>query len=92
MSDSPIATPLMFLLCLYRSGLQGMGSAFAPTLSGFVKLGLRIASVLLLPGWIGRWGIYLASPPGWMGACLLLACSYYRVYRRRIANPPSYQA
>lgn len=87
-----IAAPLMFLLCLYRSGLEGMGSAFAPTVSGFVELGLRIASVLLLPGWIGRWGIYLASPLGWLGAGLLLACSYYRVYRRRTANPPSYQA
>ena len=74
--------PLMLLLCLYRSGLQGMGSAFAPTLSGFIELGLRIVSVLFLPNLLGRFAIYLANPLGWLGASILLACSYYRVYHR----------
>lgn len=79
-----LTVPLMFLLCLYRSGLQGMGSTFAPTLSGFVELGLRVVSVLFLPALLGRWAIYLANPLGWLGASVLLACSYYRVYRQRI--------
>jgi Na+-driven multidrug efflux pump len=78
-----LTVPLMFLLCLYRSGLEGMGSTFASTLSGFVELGLRLAAVLLLPGALGRWAIYLANPLGWLGAAILLACSYYRVFRRR---------
>lgn len=75
--------PLMFLLCLYRSGLQGMGSTFAPTLSGFVELGLRLFSVLLLPGILGRWAVYLANPLGWLGAMLLLGISYHRVFKKR---------
>ena len=45
-----LSIPLMFLLCLYRSGLEGMGSVLAPTVSGFVELGLRILAVLFLPG------------------------------------------
>ena len=75
---------LMFLLCMYRSGLQGMGSTFAPTLSGFVELGMRLFSVLALPGLLGRWAVYLASPLGWLGAALLLGISYYRVYHKRV--------
>ena len=77
--------PLMFLLCLYRSGLQGMGSTFAPTLSGFIELGIRLAIVLLLPGLWGRWAVYLANPLGWVGAALLLGVSYHRQYKRRAA-------
>lgn len=74
--------PLLCLLYLYRSGLQGMGSTLVPMLSGFVELGLRIASVLLLPLLIGRWGVYTADALGWVGAALLLCISYYRTYRK----------
>lgn len=73
-----VTVPLMFLLCLYRSGLQGMGSAFAPTLSGFLELGLRMVSVVLLSGTLGKWAVYFASPLGWLGAAVLLGISYHR--------------
>lgn len=75
--------PLMFLLCLYRAGLQGMGSALVPTLSGFVELGMRILSVLLLPGLLGKWAVYFASPAGWLAAMLLLGISYHQMYRKQ---------
>lgn len=78
-----LSIPLMYLLCLYRSGLEGMGSVLAPTLSGFMELGLRILAVLFLPGLLGRWAIYLANPLGWLGAMLLLAVSYHRAYRQK---------
>ena len=78
-----LSIPLMYLLCLYRSGLEGMGSVLAPTFSGFLELGLRILAVLVLPRLLGRWAIYLANPLGWLGALLLLAVSYHRVYRQR---------
>lgn len=77
-----LTVPVMFLLCLYRSGLQGMGRTFTPTLSGFVELGLRMVVVLFLPGALGRWTIYFASPLGWLGAALLLGISYHRAYRQ----------
>lgn len=80
-----LTIPLMYLLCLYRSGLEGMGNVLAPTLSGFIELALRILAVLFLPGLLGRWAVYLANSLGWLGALLLLAVSYYRTYRRRSA-------
>lgn len=76
--------PLMFLLCLYRAGLQGMGSVLVPTLSGFVELGMRIAVVLLLPGVLDQWAIYFASPLGWLAAMLLLGISYHQMYRTQM--------
>lgn len=78
-----ITVPLMFLLCEYRSGLQGMGSTLTPTLSGFVELGMRLFSVLALPGLLGRWAVYLANPLGWLGGALLLGISYHVVFRKR---------
>lgn len=81
-----LSIPLMYLLCLYRSGLEGMGSVLASTFSGFIELGMRIVSVLLLPSLLGRWGVYFANPLGWISALLLLAVSYHQVYRRRLRN------
>lgn len=76
--------PLMFLLCLYRAGLQGMGSTFVPALSGFVELGIRILSVSLLPGILDKWAVYFASPLGWLAAAFLLGVSYHQMYRRHM--------
>ena len=74
--------PLMFLLCLYRAGLQGMGSTLVPTLSGFVELGIRILSVSVLPGILNKWAVYSATPLGWLAAVILLGASYHQMYRR----------
>lgn len=79
-----VTVPLMFLLCLYRAELQGMGGALVPTLSGFVELGVRIMSVSLLPTVLDKWAVYLASPLGWLAAALLLGVSYHQRYRRQI--------
>ncbi len=76
--------PLMFLLCLYTAGLQGMGSTLVPTLSGFVELGVRILSVMFLPEILGKRAVYAAIPLGWLAASLLLGVSYHRMYRRHI--------
>ena len=73
-----LTVPLMYLVCLYRSGLQGMGSALTPTLSGFLELGLRMVSVVLLSAPLGKWAVYFASPLGWLGAAILLGISYHR--------------
>lgn len=75
--------PVLNFLCLYRSGLQGMGNSFIPMLSSFAELIPRILAVFLLPGWIGYRSIYLAFPLGWMVACLFLGVAYHRTYRQR---------
>lgn len=75
----------LYLLYLYRSGIQGMGGTLVPLLSGFLELTLRIACVLFLPSLIGSWGVYFADGFGWIGAFLLLSISYYASFRRKEA-------
>lgn len=78
--------PPLYLLYISRSALQGMGNSFIPLLSGFMELALRMLCVLLLPARIGVWGIYFADGVGWIGAAILLYCSYCVVYRRSVKS------
>ena len=60
--------PMLYLLFVYRSALQGLGNTFIPMLSGFVELVMRVGAALLLPLLIGVWGVYLAEIAAWIGA------------------------
>ena len=72
--------PMLYLLFVYRTTLQGLGDTVVPMVSGFVELALRIGSALLLPTVIGYWGVYLAEIAAWIGAgvFLIIAC-YHRI-------------
>ncbi len=72
--------PMLYLLFVYRTTLQGLGDTVVPMVSGFVELALRIGSALLLPMVIGYWGVYLAEIAAWIGAgvFLIIAC-YHRI-------------
>ena len=74
--------PLLYLLFLYRTTLEGIGKPLVPALSGFMELIFRLISVLLLSPFIGRWGIILSDPAGWLGAAALLMIAYYSVRKR----------
>ena len=81
--------PILYMLYMYRSALQGMGDTVVPMLSGVAELVMRISIVLLLPLWIGEYGIYLAEEAAWIGATLLLGIMYYiRIGRLLKASPP----
>ena len=71
-----LGLPLVYLLFLYRSSLQGIGKPLVPMASGFLELIFRVASVLALtPAW-GEWGVLLSDPAGWAPAAALLMISY----------------
>ena len=70
--------PMLYLLFIYRTTLQGLGDTVVPMISGFVELALRIGSALLLPVIIGYWGVYLAEITAWIGAGIFLIIGYYR--------------
>ena len=73
--------PMLYLLFVYRTTLQGVGDTFIPMLSGFVELAMRILCALLLPGLMGEWGVYIAEIAAWGGAAILLMWGYYRRMR-----------
>ena len=76
-----IGLPMLYLLFVYRSTLQGLGDTMIPMLSGFMELAMRIGCILLLPMFIGEWGVYIAEISAWIGAAILLMWGYYRRMR-----------
>lgn len=78
-----LGVPVLYMLFLYRSALQGLGNAMIPMLSGFLELGLRLVCVLLLLPLLGEWSVYLADAAGWAVAAPLLYVAYVVVFRRR---------
>lgn len=73
---------LVFLYALFilRSTLQGMGDAVFPILSAFLQVLMRIGMGLLLPRFLGSWGVYIADVSAWVFAAIML----FFAYRARI--------
>lgn len=82
--------PILYLLHLYRSSLQGMGDTVLPMVSGIAELVMRTGAALALPGILGREGIFYAEILAWIGADLILISAYYvRVHKlSRILQKP----
>ena len=65
----------LYLLFVFRSALQGLGDTVTSMYSGVLELFMRAGAALLLPLFMGEWGIYLAGIISWYGAAALLAFS-----------------
>ena len=74
---------ILYGLHIYRSALQGMGNTYIPLLSGVMELVMRICAALILPRFIGEYGIYAAEVLAWTGALTLLYLSYQRTIRKQ---------
>lgn len=74
--------PALYMLFVYRSSLQGLGETVIPMYSGFAELGMRVLMILLLPRFVGYWGVYFAEVGAWVGAMALLMWGYYRHVRK----------
>lgn len=69
--------PVLYLLHIYRSSLQGLGDTVMPMVSGAAELIMRTGSILLLPRLFGNEGLYWAEVLAWAGADVVLLSSYY---------------
>lgn len=77
-----VCLPVLYILHVTRSAIQGMGNTVLPMLSGVAEFVMRTASALLLPRLIGENGIFYAEIMAWMGADVILVISYFIVVRR----------
>lgn len=68
--------PILYVLYVYRSTLQGMGNTLMPMLSGLAEFAMRTGAALLLPGLIGYSGVFWAEVLAWLGADMILLPSY----------------
>ena len=74
--------PVLYILHVYRSTLQGMGDTVMPMMSGLAEFVMRTGAALLLPGLIGYWGVFWAEALAWVGADLILVPAYWAGFRK----------
>ncbi|WP_455619791.1 MATE family efflux transporter [Eisenbergiella sp.] len=69
--------PLLYILYIIRSCIQGLGNSVLPMVSSIAQLVMRTGCALLLPPLIGQSGVFYGEVCAWIGADLILVCSYY---------------
>ena len=74
--------PILYILHVTRSAIQGMGNTVLPMVSGIAEFIMRTGGVLLLPALMGENGIFVAEVSAWAGADLILIPSYFLVLGR----------
>ena len=74
--------PILYVLFIVRSAIQGMGNTVLPMLSGIAELIMRTSGVLLLPALLGEFGIYISEVLAWTGADMVLIPSYIITFKK----------
>lgn len=82
LSIMSICLPILYVLHVTRSAVQGMGNAVLPMISGIAEFIMRTGGVLLLPVLMGENGIFVAEVSAWLGADLILVPSYFFILKR----------
>ena len=81
-----VSLPVLYLLYVYLSALQGMGNTVMTMVSGVIEFVLRVGLSWIV-GKVGyRYGIFGAEVSAWYGAAVFLMLSYFREYRKNCKN------
>ena len=73
-----IFLPILYILHVVRSALQGMGDTVLPMVSGVAEFVMRTGTAVFLPLLIGEEGIFYAEILAWAGADVILVISYFK--------------
>lgn len=76
-----ICLPILYVLHVVRSAIQGMGNTVLPMASGIAEFVMRAGTAILLPMVVGEIGIFFAEIAAWTGADVILIISYFVVLR-----------
>lgn len=77
-----VSLPVLYILHVTRSSIQGMGDTVLPMVSGVAEFVMRTGAALLLPMLVGDVGIFYAEVLAWLGADLVLIPSYFYTIRK----------
>ena len=86
LSIMSVCLPILYVLYVLRSTLQGLGDTVSPMLSGVAEFAMRTGCVLLLPLWLEAEGIFYAEVLAWTGADLVLIPSCIWALRHRLTK------
>ena len=81
------ALPMLYLLYVFLSALQGMGNSVAAMVSGIVELSLRLGVSITVAITGYRTGLFAAEVAAWTGAAIFLSISYFASIRKLEKNP-----
>lgn len=82
LSIMSICLPILYILHVTRSAVQGMGNTVLPMVSGIAEFFMRTGGVLILPAILGENGIFVAEVLAWFGAVVILIPSYFLTFKR----------
>ena len=77
-----VSLPVLYVLYVYMSALQGMGNTVAPMWSAAFELAIRIAVAFLVARIGFRDGIFFAEVGAWVGGALTQALGYILQIRK----------
>ena len=77
-----VCLPILYILHVTRSVIQGMGNTVLPMVSGIAEFFMRAVTAVLLPLLIGETGIFYAETMAWTGAVVILVISYMIVMKK----------
>ena len=77
-----LCLPVLYILHIVRSSLQGLGDTVFPMLSGLAEFLMRICAALSLPALIGYEAVFLGEVLAWAGADVILLARYWARSRR----------
>lgn len=69
--------PVLYVLHITRSCIQGMGNTVIPMMSGIAEFVMRTGASLVMPMLLGENGILFAEVIAWLGADLILIPGYF---------------
>ena len=73
--------PVLYILHVVRSAIQGLGNTVLPMVSGFAEFFMRVCTVMILPQFVGYVGAFYAEVLAWVGADMILVPSYFAVIK-----------
>jgi putative MATE family efflux protein len=82
LSVMSVCLPILYILHITRSAIQGMGNTVLPLVSGIAEFVMRAVTAVFLPMVIGENGIFYAEIMAWTGATIILVISYFAVIRK----------
>ena len=69
--------PVLYILHIVRSSLQGLGDTVFPLLSGLAELIMRVGAALFLPVYLGYEAGFIGEVLAWAGADAILLSRYW---------------
>ena len=72
-----ITLPILYIIYIFRSVMQGLGHPVIPMVTGFVELLIRLLAAWILPMKFGPSSLFVAHVLAWVGSDVLLIPGYY---------------